>query len=102
MPVKIASNAKLSLRATLILVFFALGFIIYGAWSFKTLNELKNDGKNTDNVLTYGKMPRLWRGKKTSWLTQLFSSWDPPLVVAAVAAPRRYSLILSLPKFIKS
>ena len=42
---EIVSNAKLSLRATLILVFFALGFIIYGAWSFKTLNELKVNGE---------------------------------------------------------
>ena len=41
----IFSSSKLSLRATLVLVSFALGFILYGAWSFKTLNELKVNGE---------------------------------------------------------
>ena len=48
---ELASNAKLSLRATLILVFFALGFIIYGAWSFKTLNELKVNGEIYQHIV---------------------------------------------------
>jgi len=43
--VNIFSSSKLSLRATLVLVSFALGFILYGAWSFKTLNELKVNGE---------------------------------------------------------
>ena len=42
---KLFSSPKLSLHATLVLVFFALGFIIYGAWSFKTLNDLKVNGE---------------------------------------------------------
>ena len=42
---KLFSSPKLSLHATLVLGFFALGFIIYGAWSFKTLNDLKVNGE---------------------------------------------------------
>ncbi|MGH8808186.1 MAG: hypothetical protein ACREX0_09945 [Noviherbaspirillum sp.] len=35
---------KLSHRFTILIGLFALGFIIYGAWTFKTLDELKVNG----------------------------------------------------------
>lgn len=37
-------NFKLSHRFAILIGLFALGFIVYGAWSFKTLNELKVNG----------------------------------------------------------
>ena len=37
-------SLKLSYRFALLTAIFALGFVIYGAWSFKTLNELKVNG----------------------------------------------------------
>src|SRR5689334_14898710 len=37
-------NFKLSHRFAILVGLFALGFIIYGVWSFKTLNELKVNG----------------------------------------------------------
>jgi methyl-accepting chemotaxis protein len=38
------NNFKLSRIFTLIIVVFSIGFAIYGAWSFHTLNELKVNG----------------------------------------------------------
>jgi len=37
-------NLKLSERLALLIALFSLGFIFYGAWSFKTLNERKVSG----------------------------------------------------------
>lgn len=37
-------NIKLSHRFAILIGLFALGFIVYGVWSFKTLNELKVNG----------------------------------------------------------
>jgi methyl-accepting chemotaxis protein len=37
-------NFKLSHRFALLIGIFTLGFAVYGAWSFKTLNELKING----------------------------------------------------------
>jgi len=37
-------SSKLSHRFAILISVFALGFAIYGAWSFKTLNELKVNG----------------------------------------------------------
>ena len=37
-------NFKLAHRLAVLVGLFALGFIVYGAWSFKTLNELKVNG----------------------------------------------------------
>ena len=37
-------NLKLSHRFAILVGVFALGFIVYGAWSFKTLNELQVNG----------------------------------------------------------
>ncbi|MBS4098008.1 MAG: methyl-accepting chemotaxis protein [Sulfuricella sp.] len=40
----IISNLKLSHRFVVLIGVFALGFIVYGGWSFKTLNDLKVNG----------------------------------------------------------
>ncbi len=40
----IPRSSKLSHRFALLISVFALGFAVYGAWSFKTLNELKVNG----------------------------------------------------------
>lgn len=37
-------SLKLSHRFAVLIAVFALGFLMYGAWSFKTLNELKVNG----------------------------------------------------------
>ena len=37
-------SLKLSHRFALLIAVFALGFVMYGGWSFKTLNDLKVNG----------------------------------------------------------
>jgi methyl-accepting chemotaxis protein len=37
-------SLKLAHRFSVLIILFALGFLTYGAWSFKTLNELKVNG----------------------------------------------------------
>ncbi len=37
-------NLKLSQRFAVLIAIFTLGFVVYGAWSFMTLNELKVNG----------------------------------------------------------
>jgi len=37
-------RSKLSHRFAALIVVFALGYIVYGVWSFKTLNELEVTG----------------------------------------------------------
>ena len=43
-PMKILRNLKLSQRFALMITMFVLGFVICGAWSLKTVNELKVNG----------------------------------------------------------
>src|SRR3990167_1530325 len=38
------SRQKLSHRFAVLIAFIAIGFVVYGGWSFKTLNELKING----------------------------------------------------------
>ena len=38
-------RAKLAHRFAVLIGLFSLGFIIYGAWSFKTLGEVKVTGR---------------------------------------------------------
>lgn len=41
---KLFSRLKLSHRFAVLIGFIAMGFVVYGGWSFKTLNELKING----------------------------------------------------------
>ncbi len=47
----IFSRSSLSLRFVLVIALFTLGFVIYGAWSFKTLNELKVNGQIYQSIV---------------------------------------------------
>ena len=44
-------NFRLSSRLTLLIGLFSLGFIVYGLWSFKTLNELKVNGPTYQRIV---------------------------------------------------
>jgi methyl-accepting chemotaxis protein len=44
-------NLKLSHRFSLLIAVFAAGFLLYGAWSFKTINELKVNGPVYERIV---------------------------------------------------
>jgi methyl-accepting chemotaxis protein len=44
-------SLKLSRRLAILIAIFSVGFIVYGTWSFKTLNELKVNGPVYEHIV---------------------------------------------------